>query len=80
MVFFYSFSLRRKKLISNSGRTIPTLTNDEYKMGRQTNDKVEVNVEVNSVETSDDSTIAKEQYLPPPPHPQVLQLKKAKVK
>ena len=36
---------------------IPTLTTGKYKMGWQTNDEVEVNVDVNSVVTSDDITI-----------------------
>ena len=49
-------------------------------MGRQTNYEVEVNVEVNSVATSDDITITNEQYSPPPPPPQVFQFKKDKVK
>ena len=49
-------------------------------MVRQTNDKVEVKVEVNYVATSDDRTITNEQYLPPSPPTQVFQLKKAKVK
>ena len=56
------------------------MTTDEYKMVRQTNDKVEVKVEVNYVATSDDSTITNEQYLPPSPPTQVFRLKKAKVK
>ena len=45
------------------------------------NDKVEVKVEVNSVETSDDRSIKNEHYSPSPlPPTQVFQLKKAKVK
>ena len=63
---------------------IPTLTTDEYKMGWQTNDKVEVKVEVNSVSASDDGTITSKQYLPPtpppPPPPQVFWLNKSTVK
>ena len=47
--------------MSNDGRTIPTLTTNKYKMGRQTNVKVEVNVEVNSIATSNDITITNEQ-------------------
>ena len=46
----------------------------------QTNEKVEVNVEVNLIVTSDDGTITKEQYSPPPPPPKVFKLKKYKVK
>ena len=40
---------------------ITTLTTDEYEMGSQMNDKLEVNVEVNYVATSDDSTIINKQ-------------------
>ena len=46
----------------------------------QTNEKVEVNVEVNFIVTSDDGTITKEQYSPPTPPPKVFKLKKDKVK
>ena len=45
---------------------IPTFTTDKYKMELQTNNKLEVNVEVNSVLNSDDSTITNDQYLSPP--------------
>ena len=44
---------------------IPTLTTDKYKMGWQTNDGVEGNVEFNSVATSDDSIITNKYYSPP---------------
>ena len=44
---------------------IPTLTTDKYKMGWQTHHEVEVNVEVKSVATYDNSTINKKQYSPP---------------
>ena len=56
------------------------MTIDEYKTGRQTNYEVEVNVEVNSVATSNDSTISNENYSPSPPPTQLFQLNKAKVK
>ena len=39
---------------------ITTLNTDEYEMGRQMNDELEVNVEVNYVATSDDSAITNE--------------------
>ena len=56
------------------------MTIDEYKTGRQTNYEVEVNVEVNSVATSNDSTISNEKYSPSPPPTQLFQLNKARVK
>ena len=65
---------------SSSLLPIPTLTTDEYKMGQQTNDEVEVNVEVDSIATSYDSTITNDHYPPPPPPPHVFQLNKSKVK
>ena len=45
---------------SSSLLPIPTLITDKYKMGRQNNDEVEVNVEVDSVATFDDGTITNE--------------------
>ena len=49
-------------------------------MRRKRNDEVEVNVEFNSVATSDDITITNEQYPPPTPHTQAFQLNKDNVK
>ena len=75
------YSIEEDDENSSSLLTIPTLTTDKYKMGQQTNDEVEVNFEVNSVATYDDSIITNTQYLPPPrPTPHVFQLNKAKVK
>ena len=45
---------------------IHNLTADEYKTEHQTNEKVEVNVGVNSVANDDESPLTNNQYPPPP--------------
>ena len=52
---------------------MPTLDTDKYILRWKTNEKLEVNVEVNSVAVSDYITITNEHYLEPLTSTQVFQ-------